>query len=162
MFDASQGTVLWGFNKFRSDALVELLNDLVDLEKVGLQDQKCSKVRMALRSVVDTVGSVSDQSWLKSFVWRDLKEFEQLYTIWNSHAGDQAPANRRDTLRQMRRRRNRLARKVRTNQLILSSELDSRLISDIYGSLEELSKSLPDAFDHLSLAVNRFQKLKER
>jgi hypothetical protein len=159
MFDASQGSVLWGFNKFRSDALVELLNDLVDLEREGLPDQKCTKVRMALRKVVQTVGSVSDRSWLKSFIWSDLKEFEQLYEIWNSHAGDDAPANRRDTLGRMRRRRKRLARKVRTNQLILSSELDSRLISEIYDSLEELSKSLPEVFDHLSLAVNRFHKL---
>jgi hypothetical protein len=159
MFDASQGSVLWGFNKFRSDALVELLNDLVELEKEGLPDQKCTKVRMALSKVVHTVGSVSDHSWLKSFVWNDLKEFEQLYEIWNSHAGDNAPANRKNTLRRMRRRRNRLARKVRTNQLILSSELDSRLISEIYVSLGELSESLPDVFNHLSLAINRFHKL---
>ena len=99
------------------------------------------------------------KSWLKSLVNDELKEFENLYSVWNSHAGDEATRKRHQTLKEMQKRRLRLARKVRTNQLILSSELDARVIGEIYLALEDLSVSMPGDFKCLALAVNRYNRV---
>lgn len=159
--DASRGTVVWGFNKFRSDALVQLLNDLIAREADGLPDEQCKMVQVALSKVVGVTNAIPAGAWLKETVWTSLQEFEQLYISWNSHAGVNAPTERQRTLKVMRRKRNRLARKIRMNQLILATESDSKLIDDVYGSLGELSESLPEVFTHLTGAVNRFNKYSE-
>ena len=159
--DGSRGTVLWGFNRFRSDALVQLLNDLLDLERDGLPDSKCELVRTALSRIPRAIAAIPNKSWLKSFVCRDLEEFEALYSVWNSHGGDGAATKRNDTLREMHRRRLKLTRKVRSKQLILSTELDARVIGEIYLALEDLSSSMPAVFKRLSLAVNRYNRVVE-
>jgi hypothetical protein len=159
--DASRGTAVWGFNRFRSDALVQLLNDLWDCEKSGLADEQCRMVKDALKKVVGMATAIPDGGWLKNTVWTELHEFEQLYFQWNSHSGTDAPPKRKITLQAMRRKRDRISRKIRMNQLLLVSELDDKLIDDVYISLSELSRSLPDIFPHLNGAVNRFYKLSE-
>lgn len=159
--DARRGTAVWGFNRFRSDALVQLLNDLLACEKLGLSDVQCLKVRDALQGVLEMASAIPEGAWLKDTVWTELHEFEQLYVQWNSHTGDEGPANRKKTLKAMRRKRDRISRKVRMNQLILVSELDDKLINDVYRSLGELSQSLPGIFRHLNGAVSRFNKLSE-
>jgi hypothetical protein len=159
--DASRGTVVWGFNKFRSDALVQLLNDLITRESIGLSDDQCQTVRVYLSKVVGVATEIPDGAWLKDTVWTSLQEFEQLYVVWNSHAGMDAPAKRKLTLKAMRRKRDRLSRKIRNNQLILATESDAKLLNDVYGALGDLSRSLPEVFRSLSSAVNRFHKYSE-
>lgn len=156
--DASRGTVVWGFNKFRSDALVQLLNDLIARERNGLSDDQCRTVQVALGKVVGAATAIPDGAWLKDTVWTSLQEFEQLYIAWNSHAGMDAPAKRKHTLQTMRRKRHKLSRRIRQNQLILSTESDAKLLNDVYGALGDLSRSLPEVFRSLSGAVSRFHK----
>jgi hypothetical protein len=161
--DGTRGSILWGFNRFRSDALVQLLNDLVRLEQIGLPDAECQQVKDALIRILKASGNTPATSWLRSFVTRDLEEFANLYSVWNSHAGPDAGAARKrgETLKQMQRRRHRLARKIRSNQLILATELDARLIGEIYLALEDLSSSMPEVFKRLSEAVNRYNRVVE-
>jgi hypothetical protein len=159
--DASRGTVVWGFNKFRSDALVQLLNDLIARETSGLSDEQCQTVRVALSKVVGAATAIPDGAWLKVAVWTSLQEFEQLYITWNSHAGINAPAERKRTLKAMRRQRDRLSHKIRMNQLILAIESDAKLLDNVYRALGELSGSLPEVFRSLSGAISRFHKYSE-
>jgi hypothetical protein len=159
--DGTRGSVLWGFNRFRSDALVQLLNDLLRLEQVGLPDAKCELVKDALRRILQASANTPAKSWLSSFVTGDLEEFDNLYSVWNSHGGEGAARKRSETLKQMQRRRHRLASKIRSNQLILATELDARLIGEIYLALEDLSSSMPEVFKRLSQAVNRYNRVVE-
>ncbi len=159
--DGTRGSVLWGFNRFRSDALVQLLNDLLWLERGGLPDAKCELVKGALRRILEASANTPAKSWLRSFATDDLAEFENLYSAWNSHGGEGAARKRSETLKEMQRRRHRLARKIRNNQLILATELDARLIGEIYLALEDLSSAMPEVFKRLSQAVSRYNHVVE-
>jgi hypothetical protein len=156
--DASRGTVVWGFNRFRSDALVQLLNDLLDLERVGLSDEDgtCGQVKNALGKVVNVATAFPDGSWLRGSVWSELSKFEQLYIEWNGHDGPDATGKRKKTLQSMRKRRHRIAKTIRKNQYIIANELDLELIGDIYNALGDLTRALPDLFKNLAQAVGRF------
>lgn len=156
--DARRGTALWGINRFRSDALVELLNDLVDLERVGLEEKYCSHVKTALARVVNAATSVPDGSWWRGSIWAELQQFEDIYATWNSHEGTDPEIieRRRKELKKLRKRRNRISRKIRQNQYILENELDLQLIRDTYDAMGGLAKALPDMFKHLAEAVARF------
>ena len=153
--DASRGTVLWGFNHFRSEALVNLLNDLLALERVGLDEKNCEQVKLALGTIVNTATTIPDGSWLRGSIWKELQAFEDLYHRWNAHS---EPGERSRTLKSMRKRRNRLAKRIRKNQYILSNELDLQLINNLYTALGDLSQSLPDLFKNLATSLKPFYK----
>ena len=156
--DARRGTVIWGFNRFRSDALVQLLNDLLEKENEGLSDNHCEHVTKALGQVVNLATAIPDGSWFKSAVWKELQDFEKLYQEWNSHTGEDALRKRKKTLQSLRKKRNRIAKRIRRNQFILENELDLKLIEDMYGAFGQVTRALPDIFRNLAGAVGRFQK----
>jgi hypothetical protein len=154
--DCSRGTVVWGFNWFRTDALTQFLNDLLELENRGMEEEHCDLVQGAIGRIVNVATAIPDGSWLRRSVWSELQVFEQLYIEWNHHAGPDSHHHRRHTLRHMRRRRNRIATRVRKNQFILSNELDLKLVEDMHGALGNLTTSLPELFKNLAAAVGRF------
>lgn len=45
VLDASRGTAIWAFNLFRQDALTQLLNDLLAVEKTGIDEEVCQHVQ---------------------------------------------------------------------------------------------------------------------
>ena len=156
--DASRGTGLWGINLFRADALSQLMNDLLYREKVGLHDEQCDKVKLALGEIVNLASSIPDGSWFRGTIWEELQDFADIYTHWNSHYGND-PAiiqRRQDELRKLRNKRNRIARKIRKNQHVLQNELDLQLIDNMYAAFGKLVQSLPEVFVNLAKAIERF------
>lgn len=160
--DASRGTPLWGINLFRADALSQLMNDLLHREKLGLLDEQCEKVKLALGEIVNVASSIPDGSWFGGAIWQELQDFADIYANWNSHYGnDPAIVQRRQSeLRKLRGKRNRIARRIRKNQHVLQNELDLRLVDDMYAAFGKLVHALPEVFVNLAKAIERFAERK--
>ncbi|MFL6263238.1 MAG: hypothetical protein ACJ76Y_26375 [Thermoanaerobaculia bacterium] len=154
-----KGSVLWSVNRFRSDALGSLLDDLVVLEDYGLDEELCKKVRRALARITNAATELPDDAWWKRQIWKELQSFETIYEQWNNiDGGEEKREARKDKLRQLRKRRNKIATKIRKNQYIIQNELDLKLVRDGYEALGDLSKALPDLFKNLAAAIGRFAK----
>ena len=156
--DASRGTALWGINSLRTDGLGHLLDDLVDLEVCGPSPADCSNVKRALSKIANRAASIPDGSFWRRTITDEFETFLSIYERWNSHDGDgRAAAHmRRDTLKELRLVRNRIATRVRNNQFVLQNELDLALIEGAYTALRELTVALPQAFSSLASAVRRY------
>jgi hypothetical protein len=155
-----KGTVVWGINRLRSDALAALLDDLVLLESSGLDEQHCRAVRRSLARFTNAATSIPDGSWWKRQIWQELQDFEVIYEQWNNVPGTDSYCidERAKKLKQLRKKRNKIATKIRNNQYILQNELDLKLVHDSYEALGDLVKALPSIFKNLAAAVNRFNK----
>lgn len=158
--DASRGTALWGINRLRSDGFVALLNDLASLERPGLDEPRCQQVQAALARLTNAATAIPDSSWWKRQIWQELQAFETIYIQWNAIEGsaDSHVDERRKKLRALRKKRNRIATKIRKNQYVLHNELDLALVNDSYRAFGELAKSLPEVFKNLAGAVGRFTR----
>jgi hypothetical protein len=156
--DASRGTALWGLNWFRRDALTALLDDLLDMQRTGVDDAICGHVKESLGKVVNIYTSVPDGGFLRSVIWKELQRFSDKYADWNDVYGDDLVAinNRQKSLRELRNRRHKIAKKIRYNQHILANELDLQLIDATYDALSGLIKSVPGIFSNLAKAINRY------
>jgi hypothetical protein len=156
--DASRGTALWGINLFRADALSQLMNDLLHREKVGLLDEQCEKVKLALGEIVNIASSIPDGSWFRGAIWQEMQDFADIYSNWNSHYGNDPEIiqRRQLELRKLRDKRNRIARRIRKNQHVLQNELDLQLVDNMYAAFGNLVRALPEVFVNLAKAIDRF------
>ena len=158
--DASRGTVLWNVNRFRTDVLVSLLNDLSELEETGLEEHECRQVQSALAKMTNTATAVPDHSFWGRSIWSQFKRFEEIYDEWNGHEGTgrEIAKARRSSLQKLRSRRNRIASRIRKNQFLLQNELDGKMIKDLYEAFGALSNSLPELFRNVSRALSDIKK----
>ncbi|MGI9105821.1 MAG: hypothetical protein ACR2G4_06195 [Pyrinomonadaceae bacterium] len=62
---AQRGTPLWAFKRLREDALVMLMNDLVNAQNYGLTDEQCNQVKLALGQVVNCASAIPDGSMFR-------------------------------------------------------------------------------------------------
>lgn len=158
--DARRGSVVWGVNRFRSDALSSLLDDLLVQEHSGILEQQCNQVKIALGFLVNKATSIPDSRgfWWRTTIWEELQDFLDIYEKWNSHYGDDLDSvkKRKVALRKLRAKRNRIATKIRKHQHVIQSELDLKLVEDMYEALGKLTKAFPDLFVELGAAVARF------
>ena len=158
---SNRGTVLWGVNRLRSDALVALLDDLTVQERNGISDSQCNQVKIALGFLVNSATAIPDENgWWRTTIWQELQEFLEIYEKWNSHSGngDESVKRRRIALKKLRGKRNRIATKIRKHQFIIQSELDLKLVESMYDALGKLAKAFPDVFVQLGAAVSRFRQ----
>ena len=160
---ANRGSVVWGFNAFRRDALVNLLNDLLERKENGLNKTECDLVAKAIGKIVHIATAIPDGSWVRGAIWKELQNFEKIYERWNSHEGNdpEIVKNRIKELKNLRKSRHNIARKVRKNGHIIDKELDLTLVEDMYAAFGGLVKALPDIFTNLSRAINHFNKRKK-
>lgn len=158
--ETHRGTIVWGINRLRSDALVSLLDDLTARETTGIQQIQCDQVKLALGYLVNSATVIpDDRGWWRSTIWQELQDFLDIYETWNSHSGDhpQSVADRKAALKKLRRKRNRIATKIRKHQFVIQSELDLKLVESMYEALGRLAKAFPDVFVELGSAVARFR-----
>ena len=107
-----------------------------------------TKSKIALGEIVNVASSIPDGSWFRGSIWKELQDFADIYHNWNSHYGnDPAIVQRRqEELRNLRAKRNRIARRIRKNQFVLQNELDLQLVEDMYAAFGKLAHSLPWCF----------------
>jgi hypothetical protein len=150
-----KGTPLWAFNRYRTDALTSLLDDLVVIEDRGLSFQECAHVRQALEKSANCAAQIPD-GWFRNV----LSSFERLvtdYDAWNNTQGtDQGTIEqRRNRIKRLRRTRQKLATRVRKQTYKLANNLDLEIVKAQYKALEDLTKALPATFRELSKTINK-------
>ncbi len=163
-FDGSHGTALWAFDRFRSDALSKILNDLLALERSGLEESICQQVQNALDIVVNEATSIPDGTFISKPLWKDLEAFRDTYVQWNDINGtDEASREKRKVLlKKLRDKRHKVARRSRKNQFVLANNLDLSVVRAMYDAMAEVSSAVPDIFRELSKSVGRFEVLIKR
>lgn len=156
--NASRGTVVWGINWFRQDALSKLLDDLLDKEQTGYSQEICDKVKEAIGKIANLSSGFPDHSWWRKSILSEIEGFLKIYEKWNNHEGDELEkiAGRKKELKNLRSKRNKLATRIRKNQHIIDNELDLKLVESIYKALSMLVESFPETFTSLAKALNRY------
>jgi hypothetical protein len=159
--DNTQGSTLWAFNRFRSDVLTTLLNDLSRHEARGIDDVTCARIKYALSTLVNLSTALPDGGFLQRSVFDELLIFERRYTEWNAVERFDAPGRVR-ALKRLRESRKRLSNIIRRNQYVIQSELDLELIRSMYEAVENLVTALPSVLSGLGRVLERIsQKLPE-
>jgi hypothetical protein len=157
--DKRRGTPLWALDRLRSDALASFLADIVAREEDGLSSADCDQVRAALEELVGAAQTLDEDSVLKSLVWKELEAFQQIYAQWNHPTGrsPEARRDRREALRRLRRRRDKIAELVRERQDKLADEFDLEFIRQSYRVMARIVQRAPGLFPNLGRAVLRFE-----
>ena len=158
VLDASRGTVVWGANWFRQDALSRLLDDLLEQEKTGYPQETCDKVSEAIEKIANAASGLPDNSWWRKSVLGELEGFLKIYIKWNNHEGEEQEKieGRKKELKNLRAKRNKLATRIRKNQYIIQNDLDLGVIDSMYEALSGLVKSSPEIFKLLAKALKRY------
>ena len=81
--DNAQGTKLWAFNHFRSPMLTSLLNDLVNLERHGLEDKYCDKLATSLEYFTNYATEFPRGGFMTGPIYKEIDQFAKLYHQWN-------------------------------------------------------------------------------
>ncbi|MBN1155553.1 hypothetical protein JXB12_11605 [candidate division KSB1 bacterium] len=155
---AVQGTPIWGFNKFKQDALVKLMNDLYGLRKNGITPEQCQIITNALESISFSLSEIPDDFLFRGSIMSAFDDFKEEYIRWNEVQGNTVKdvKERQKILNKMKKRRHKLATITRRNQYIISKNLDLKLVEDIYKALGNIPNALPDLFVNLGSAINDF------
>lgn len=159
-FDASRGSLVWRFNRFKEDGLCRLLDDLQAKEARGLKNAECNEVKQALGQITNACSSIPDGGLLRKPILDIMQKFLDLYTEWNDKEGynEEIIMKRMILLKKLRKCRQKLARKIRVNQHILDNNYDLQAIDSVFGAFDTLCTSCPGLFSNLSKAVERYYK----
>ena len=160
--DASRGTAVWAFNLFRQDALTQLLNDLLAVEKTGINEDICHQVQTSLKAISNEASSIPDGTFFSQAIWKEIDDFKDVYIKWNDVKGSHPDAikARDGMLKALRKKRHSIARKTRKHQYVSSTELDLQVVHNMYSAFNKLVSAVPDIFKNLADAVSRFDKKK--
>ena len=160
--DTSRGTVVWGINWVRQDALSRLLDDLLEQEKTGYPHETCGKVSEAIGKIANAASGLPDHSWWRRSIVSELEGFLKIYEDWNNHEGEEQEKidGRKKELKNLRAKRNKLATRIRKNQHIIQNDLDLSVIDSMYEALSDLVKSSPEIFKSLAKALSRYMARK--
>lgn len=153
-----RGTPGYAINFFRSDILVNLQLDLKRLERAGIDEEICTKVRQLLSAMVSAASAEPRGSLWGRAVHEILRDYEHTYKKWNDVKGQDALAiERRDELlSNLQDIRHQISNKLRQNAHSLSEEHDLQLISAINDALVDTVKVVPGTFSALAKSVERF------
>lgn len=154
----SRNTPAWAIDRFRSDALPRLLDDLAPVAGTGIAESECERVKSALNQIIDEASRLPDGGLFRKAIWQHLQDFHDLYSRWNDvkGRGDTAKSRREEIVREIRACRNKIAKATRTNIHILNGELDLKLVDSFYRSLRTLVEGAPNLFANLAKAVGRY------
>ncbi|MFS8036892.1 hypothetical protein ACI7BZ_08005 [Xanthobacter sp. AM11] len=154
----SRGTPGYAINFFRSDILVNLQLDLKRLERSGIDEEVCSRVRFLLSALVSSASAEPKASLWGSAIYEILRDYEDVYRKWNDVKGaDAAAIDERDRmLRTLQDIRHKIANACRKNAHSLSEEHDLALIDSIHKALVETIQVVPGVFTALTTSAERF------
>ena len=132
------------------------------LEKIGLVEEKCQKVQIALRSMHLAAAAIPDGTFFSGALFGELEKFNNVYVRWNEVDGisEDSIRIRAACLNDLARQRHKIAKRTRKHQHVLSTELDLQVVDSMYKAFKDLVTALPDMFKNLANAVLRFEQRK--
>lgn len=154
------GSPLWAFDRFRESALSKLLDDLLNVEDKGFNEDQCKKVRMTLERILNLCSAIPDKSFFRKSIYGQLSDFKKIYINWNDINGDDKKSilKRKKSYEKLRGKRRQLATTIRKNAYILMNEIDLKLMKSLYEAFGDLVEAFPAIFKNLSKAVSTFFK----
>ncbi len=159
--DNTRGSNLWSFNHFRTSILTGLLNDIIDLENQGLEEDHCNIIRKSLEYFVNAATNVPEGGLFSGkALYLNIEYFLNTYKSWNDIEGNK-PENlikRRKIVSKLRERRQDITNKSRRLQYELENNLDQKLLSDSYTAIGEIIKLVPNIFKNLSTSYSDYLK----
>ena len=159
--DNTRGSHLWSYNHYRSRILTSLLNDLIELENEGLDEENCKMVRRSLEYFVNASTSVPKGGFLSGGpLYKEIESFAATYKEWNDVNGrDEFNIQmRRKKVRELRKNRQRISNKIRKLQYELENNLDQKVLHDSYNAIGDIIKLVPGIFKNLSSSYNDYLK----
>jgi hypothetical protein len=148
-----RGTPLWAFNHIRKDFLPSLLKDLKGAEESGLDEELCELLKELLRILVAN-SATNDPVQAITQTWELLDEFREKYGEWNDDSPD--PETRRERRQELKKIREKIARKARTFPQELDEHVNKDHIVQLYQRIGDISSQYPDVFSNIAFSVNRF------
>jgi hypothetical protein len=156
----SRGTPGYAINFFRSDILVNLQLDLKRLERTGIDEAVCAKVRVLLSALVSAASAEPSGSFWGRALHQVLRDYELTYKCWNDVSGaDLAAVNQRDLhLAQLQDIRHAISNTCRRNAHSLSEAHDLVIVTAINDALVQVIGAVPNTFTALARSADRFAK----
>jgi hypothetical protein len=141
----SRGTPGYAINFFRSDILVNLQLDLKRLEKTGIDEAVCRRVRELLSALVSAASAEPSGSFWGRALHQVLRDYEVTYKSWNDVSGaDLAAVKQRDLLlAELQDIRHAISNTCRRNAHSLSEAHDLEIVTAINDALVQLSAQCP-------------------
>lgn len=154
-----RGSPGYAINFFRSDILVNLQLDLKRLERTGIDEDVCYRVRNLLSALVSAASAEPNASLWGTSIHEVLRTYEHAYKKWNDVKGqnEEAIAARNDLLEKLQDIRHKLANRCRKNSHSLSEAHDLELVSAINDALRETISFVPGMFSALAKSAARFE-----
>jgi hypothetical protein len=151
-------TTGYAINFFRSDILVNLQLDLKRLERNGVDEEVCTKIRELLSALVSAASAEPKGSFWGRAVHEVLRDYEQVYKRWNDVKGEDpnAIAARDRLLSDLQDIRHKISNVCRQNAHSLSEAHDLELINAINEALTDAIKTVPGTFSALAKSADRF------
>ncbi len=159
--DNTRGSTLWSFNFIRTRILTDLLNDLMELEKSGVNDSTCDEIQKMLGRIHNLSTEVPKGGLLSgSPLSKNIDRFIRTYVEWNKINGDNNESinERKKLLKKLRKRRQSISNKIRRLQYELNNNLDQKLIDETYNAMSKFINVLPDIFKNLSKSLSDYVK----
>lgn len=160
--DNTRGSHLWSYNHFRTSILTSLLNDLIDLENNGFENENiCKQVQRSLEYFINASTHVPQGGFLSGGpLYKEIENFKEAYVAWNNvHGGDDVhKSQRRKYMRKLRDRRQSISNKVRRLQYELENNLDQKILHDSYRAIGEMITMVPNVFINLSVSYKDYLK----
>lgn len=153
-----RGTTGCAINFFRSDILVNLQLDLKRLEKAGIDEELCARVRQLLSALVSAASAEPKGSFWGRAVHEVLRDYETTYKRWNDVKGtdQQAIDTRDEILAQLQDIRHAISNVCRKNSHSLSEAHDLELVTAINDALKDAISIVPGTFSALAKSSERF------
>jgi hypothetical protein len=158
--DNTSGSPLWAYNYIRTRILTSLLNDLVALEKTGLEDRYCDMLSTGLEYFINASTEVPSGGFLTGSIAKEIEKFTELYKKWNDiHGAEEKDAYERHLiLNQLRTQRQRITDVARKVQVEIEKNMDVALLFSTYEAIGGLIKLVPDTFTGLAGAFTDYVK----
>jgi len=155
-----RGTPGYAINFFRSDILVNLQLDLKRLERTGIDEEVCVKVRQLLSALTSAASAEPNASVWGTAIHEVLRKYETVYRKWNDVRGSDAEAiaTRDELLQKLQDIRHKLANRCRTNSYSLSEAHDLELVTAINDALRDTITLVPGVFSALTKSSERFAR----
>lgn len=156
-----RGTPGWAIEKFKEQFLPALLSDLEKKEESGLMDQVCNRVQKALHDALQETSRYPKLFADDESIETELRSFNDLYFKWNNHPKDHLDLgrkHRRDRLKELRERRERIRDTTKKHLHVLAEKTDEKCAMAVCQSLAKLGDELPDSFPTLANAAKLFDR----